>query len=81
MNNKLQRPLERYVIRQIINWSISNEKCSFEREPLEKMSLDKKLFAYKHKGFWTAMDSLKDKNVLDSVLNSGEKFFRDLQRK
>ncbi len=23
----------------------------------------------------------KDKNVLDSVLNSGEKFFRDLQRK
>lgn len=24
---------------------------------------------------------VKDKNVLDSVLNSGEKFFRDLQRK
>lgn len=50
---------------------IANDKNSvFERDPLEKMSKDEGLYAYKHNGFWRAMDSLKDKNDLEELWNS-----------
>ena len=37
----------------------------FEREPMEKLARRKQLVAYKHNGFWYAMDSLKDKEYLE----------------
>lgn len=36
----------------------------FERGPLENLAKDKQLNAYKHRGFWRPMDTLKDKNDL-----------------
>lgn len=45
---------------------ISNDaNCIFEKKPLESISNDGKLFAFKHRDFWQAMDSLKDKNTLE----------------
>ena len=50
---------------------IDNDSTSvFERNPLERMSRDEKLYAYKHHGFWRAMDSLKDKNDLEELWNA-----------
>ena len=50
---------------------IQNETTAvFERDPLEKISNDEKLYAYKHSSFWRAMDSLKDKNDLEELWNS-----------
>jgi glucose-1-phosphate cytidylyltransferase len=43
---------------------------SFEGAPLENISADGKLFAYKHDSFWLAMDSLRDKNDLEKLWNS-----------
>ena len=37
---------------------------TFEKEPLEKITSEKQLNAYKHQGFWRSMDTLKDKNDL-----------------
>jgi glucose-1-phosphate cytidylyltransferase len=43
-----------------------------ERKPLEKLSAGNQLNAYKHTGFWKAMDTLKDKNDLTELWNNGK---------
>ena len=39
----------------------------WEDEPLEKLTLDHQLVAYRHKGFWKCMDALRDKLELDDL--------------
>lgn len=39
----------------------------WEDEPLEKLTADKQLIAYKHKGFWKCMDALRDKIELNEL--------------
>ncbi len=43
----------------------------WEKEPLENLAADKKLVAYKHTGFWKPMDTLRDKNELEQLWQSG----------
>jgi glucose-1-phosphate cytidylyltransferase len=50
---------------------IEGDATSFEKEPLEKLTSEGELSAFKHDGFWRAMDSLNDKNVLEEYWNSG----------
>ncbi len=57
---------------EVFDYIDDSPKCVFEREPLEKMSADKKLYAYKHDSFWRAMDSLKDKNDLEELWNTNK---------
>ena len=46
-----------------------NEKDNvmWERSPMESLAKDKELNAYKHDGFWKAMDTLKDQNELNKL--------------
>jgi glucose-1-phosphate cytidylyltransferase len=44
----------------------------WEEEPLEKLTADKQLVAYKHKGFWKCMDALRDKIELNELWESGK---------
>jgi glucose-1-phosphate cytidylyltransferase len=39
----------------------------WEDEPLEKLTADKQLAAYRHKGFWKCMDALRDKIELEEL--------------
>jgi glucose-1-phosphate cytidylyltransferase len=50
---------------------ISGDDTIFEKDPLERLTKEGELGAYKHDGFWRAMDSLNDKNVLEEYWNSG----------
>lgn len=43
----------------------------WEDEPLEKLTADKQLVAFKHKGFWKCMDALRDKIELNELWESG----------
>jgi glucose-1-phosphate cytidylyltransferase len=43
-----------------------------EKEPLENLSRDNNLAAFKHHGFWQPMDTLRDKNLLEELWNSGK---------
>ena len=54
---------------EVFDYIPEDNECIFEHEPLEKMSSDGKLFAFKHDTFWRAMDSLKDKNDLEEIWN------------
>ena len=38
-----------------------------ERQPLESLTKKKKLIAYKHKGFWQCMDTMRDYNILKKL--------------
>ena len=44
---------------------------SFEKEPLEKLAKGGKLVAYRHTGFWKAMDTLRDKRELENLFING----------
>ena len=45
---------------EIFNY-IKNDQTFLEREPLEKLGKRKKLFAYKHTGYWQCMDTVRDR--------------------
>lgn len=51
---------------------IRDDSTSWELEPLETLAQEGKLSAFKHEGFWMAMDTLKDKLVLQEIWESGE---------
>lgn len=51
---------------------ITGDATVWEREPLEKLAQDGLLSAYKHYGFWHPMDTLRDKNVLDKMWQTGD---------
>jgi len=46
---------------------INNDKTMLEKEPLEKLQKINELYAFKHKGFWQCMDTLRDKNYLNNL--------------
>jgi glucose-1-phosphate cytidylyltransferase len=50
---------------------ISNDDTSWEKEPLESLAKDGQMMGYRHYGFWSCMDTLKEKNSLDDLWNSG----------
>ena len=50
---------------------IDNDDTTWEKEPIEKIAKEGKLSAFKHRGFWKPMDTLRDKNQLDEMWNSG----------
>jgi glucose-1-phosphate cytidylyltransferase len=50
---------------------ISSDAAAWEDEPLRSLAQDKELSAYKHRGFWQAMDTLRDKVYLESLWDSG----------
>ena len=49
---------------------IKNDGTYLEREPLEQVTKKKQLAAFKHKGFWQCMDTKRDKDKLNEILNS-----------
>ncbi len=49
---------------------IDDDHTSWEEEPLKRLSNEGHLHAFKHKGFWYAMDTLRDKNHLDKLIKT-----------
>ena len=51
---------------------IEGDHVLWEHEPLERLARDGELVAYRHDDFWYAMDTLRDKNYLQDLWDSGE---------
>lgn len=51
---------------------ISGDDTIFEREPLETLSTEGNVFTYRHEGFWKCMDTLRDKQQLNEIWDSGK---------
>ncbi|MDD2366395.1 MAG: glucose-1-phosphate cytidylyltransferase [Desulfuromonadaceae bacterium] len=56
---------------EVFNYIDSNNTM-FERAPLERLANQSQLTAYKHDGFWQAMDTLRDKTLLEELWESGD---------
>lgn len=50
---------------------ISGDDTVWERDPLERLAAEGQLSAYRHHGFWHPMDTLRDRNNLESLWQSG----------
>lgn len=50
---------------------IEGDSTVWEQEPLHNLAKDGMLSAYRHYGFWHPMDTLRDKNVLQQIWDSG----------
>jgi glucose-1-phosphate cytidylyltransferase len=51
---------------------IAGDQTTLEGEPLERLADDDELMAYRHSGFWHPMDTLRDKQLLESLWASGK---------
>jgi len=51
---------------------LAGDETVFEREPLEQLAQNGQLAAYKHTGFWHPMDTMRDKNYLETLWKSGK---------
>lgn len=49
----------------------SNDDCVLEQKPLQSLALDGQLSAFCHQGFWQPMDTLRDLQVLRSLISEG----------
>lgn len=50
---------------------IEGDGTYWEREPLTNLATDGELMAYRHRGFWQPMDTLRDKRQLEQLWESG----------
>ncbi|OQW71736.1 MAG: glucose-1-phosphate cytidylyltransferase [Proteobacteria bacterium ST_bin11] len=46
---------------------IKGDQISWESQPLQRLATENQLAAYQHKGFWQAMDTMRDKNHLEEL--------------
>lgn len=51
---------------------ISDDACIWEQEPLMNLAKEGELMAFEHEGFWQPMDTLRDKQMLQKLWDSGK---------
>ena len=56
---------------EVLNY-IDGDSTMFEKEPLTRLAEEGKMFTYRHDGFWRPMDTLRDKNELVRLWESGK---------
>ena len=50
---------------------IDGDKTSWEEEPLRGLAAEGQLAAYRHRGFWQPMDTLRERNLLEQLWREG----------
>ena len=58
--------------RDFLNYLSTEEGCVLEREPLVRLARDGQLKLFRHRGFWAAMDTQRDRDYLTKLVESGE---------
>lgn len=48
---------------------IEGDETVFEREPLERLASEGQLMSYMHRGYWQCMDSLREKQMLEKLID------------
>ncbi len=50
---------------------LAGDETIWERDPMERLAAEGNLSAFLHRGFWQPMDTLRDKNLLEELWDSG----------
>lgn len=61
-----------FVLQPEVVSRIAGDATVWEAEPLQGLAADGQLQAFHHAGFWTGMDTLRDKNQLEALWASGQ---------
>lgn len=56
---------------QVLSY-LKDDQTVWEQDPLNRLATDGQLMAYEHHGFWQPMDTLRDKNHLEELWQSGQ---------
>jgi glucose-1-phosphate cytidylyltransferase len=59
------------VLEPLIFDYLDGDACMLEREPLSKLAAEGQLMSYIHNGFWQCMDNVREKNLLEKLLETG----------
>lgn len=51
---------------------IGGDMTAWELEPLAQLAADGQMMVYEHSGFWLPMDTLRDRNTLESLWDTGK---------
>lgn len=61
-----------FVLSPKVLEQIKGDQTSWESEPLTKFAAMGELMAFQHTGFWQPMDTMRDKDQLENLWNSGK---------
>ena len=61
-----------FVLKPSVIDLIKDDATIWEREPLRDLANNGQLMAFEHSGFWQPMDTLRDKNYLEELWDSGK---------
>lgn len=57
--------------RRVLDY-IDGDGTIWERDPIERLTMDEQIMGYRHYGFWSCMDTLREKNYLEELWVSGK---------
>jgi len=60
-----------FVLSPQVGDYIDGDPTMWEREPMQRLSRDRRIYAYIHNGFWQCMDTLRDRRTLEDLWNAG----------
>ena len=58
--------------RRALDYLSTDAECILEREPMERLAAENQLMAYRHEGFFFAMDTYREYLYLNELWNSGQ---------
>ena len=61
-----------FVLSPKVGAYIKDDTMPWERQPMETLAREGQVAAYRHDGFWQPMDTLHDKNLLETLWSSGD---------
>lgn len=61
-----------FVLEPSVLKYIDSDDTVWEQQPLQRLAANGQLSAYQHEGFWQAMDTLREKNLLEELWSSGK---------
>jgi glucose-1-phosphate cytidylyltransferase len=61
-----------FVLSPKVFADITEDKQMFEQEPIQSLVARGEMHAFFHRGFWQAMDTLRDKQRLEELWSSGK---------
>lgn len=60
-----------FVLNEAVLDYIDGDKTAWEHSPIERLAREGQMTSYTHRGFWSCMDTLREKNMLEDLWNTG----------
>ena len=61
-----------FVLEPGVGDFIEGDHTVWEREPMERLAAEGQLAPFRHTGFWQAMDTLRERHLLEDLWASGD---------